>query len=82
MSRTPGAVRGQRQLLGIPNPESSRWSKEEDDLVRELAPREAAARTGRSLPAVYSRRRDLRVSDGRATKGRRRRRESPEAKEG
>jgi hypothetical protein len=65
------AVRRQRYLLGIPNPETNRWSDEEDDLVRTLRPREAAARTGRSLSAVYSRRLELGLPDGRVNNGRR-----------
>jgi hypothetical protein len=35
------------------------WTPEEDELVRALAPRRAAARTGRSLRAVYMRRHAL-----------------------
>ena len=37
------------------------WTPEEDELVRALPPAEAAARTGRTLPAVYQRRHDLGV---------------------
>jgi hypothetical protein len=37
------------------------WTFKEDQLVRSLPAREAARRTGRSLAAVYSRRRDLGV---------------------
>jgi hypothetical protein len=59
------AVRRQRYLLGIPNPETNRRSDEEDDLVGTLRPREAAARTGRSLSAVYGRRLELGLPDGR-----------------
>jgi hypothetical protein len=77
VGRTTEAVRSQRQLLGIPNPESNRWSPAEDGLVRALSAMEAAARTGRSLNAVYGRRRELGLSDGRAGNGRRGRRAGP-----
>jgi hypothetical protein len=54
------------RLLGRLRPSSSArcwvaWTFEEDNLVRSLPAREAARRTGRSLAAVYSRRRDLGV---------------------
>lgn len=42
------------------------WTKEEVELVRTLAPEEAARRTERSLSGVYKRRRKPRVSDGEA----------------
>jgi hypothetical protein len=71
VGRTPDAVRSQRQLLGIPNPDTNRWFEEEDRLVRALPAKEAAARTGRSLRAVYGRRRELGLPDGRAANGRR-----------
>lgn len=35
------------------------WTEAEDELVRQLRPAEAAAQTGRTLTAVYSRRSDL-----------------------
>jgi hypothetical protein len=57
--------------LGIPNPQTNRWSDEEDELVRALRPKEAAARTGRSFSAVYSRRLELGLLDGRVNNGRR-----------
>jgi hypothetical protein len=41
------------------------WSAGEDRLVRSLRRRAAARRTGRTLPAVYSRRRRLGMPDGR-----------------
>jgi hypothetical protein len=44
----------------------SPWTPEEDELVRTLPPVEVAERTGRSLAAVYDRRRVLRLPDGRA----------------
>jgi hypothetical protein len=52
------------RLLGRLRPSSSArcwvgWTSVEDELVRALPAREAARRTGRSLAAVYSRRRDL-----------------------
>ena len=37
------------------------WAPAEDELVRTLPPAEAAARTGRTLPAVYQRRHHLGV---------------------
>jgi hypothetical protein len=51
------------RLLGRLRPSSPArcwvaWTFEEDKLVRSLPAREAARRTGRSLAAVYSRRRD------------------------
>jgi hypothetical protein len=41
------------------------WTAREDALVRELRPKDVAKRTGRTLPAVYSRRYLLDVPDGR-----------------
>jgi hypothetical protein len=41
------------------------WTPAEDELVRTLPPAEVAKRTGRSLVAVYDRRRTLRLPDGR-----------------
>jgi hypothetical protein len=41
------------------------WTAEQDEAVRSLAPKEAAARTGRTLAAVWSRRRVLGLPDGR-----------------
>ena len=41
------------------------WTAEEDDLVQTLPAKEAAERTGRTLEAVYSRRSELGVPDGR-----------------
>jgi hypothetical protein len=35
------------------------WTPEEDDLLRTLPTAEVSERTGRTLPAVYSRRREL-----------------------
>jgi hypothetical protein len=42
------------------------WTEAEDEAVRTLRPAEAARRTGRTLGAVYDRRRDLGLADGRA----------------
>jgi hypothetical protein len=42
------------------------WAPWEDELVRALRPTDAARRTGRTLQAVYGRRRVLKLSDGRA----------------
>jgi hypothetical protein len=47
------------------------WTSEEDELVRTLPPAEVAQRTGRSLGAVYDRRRTLRLPDGRRERWRR-----------
>jgi hypothetical protein len=58
-----------REALGIPNPVGNRWSPEEDTLVRALLPPAAAARTGRSIKAVYARRRALGLPDGRVNSG-------------
>jgi len=44
------------------------WSAKEDALVRSLPAAEAAARTRRSLSAVYSRRSELGVNNGRTTR--------------
>ncbi len=44
------------------------WSAEEDALVRTLPAAEVAKRTRRSLAAVYSRRSELGVNDGRTTR--------------
>jgi hypothetical protein len=40
------------------------WTGEEDELVRTLLPRQASERTGRSLSAVYQRRRRLGEREG------------------
>jgi hypothetical protein len=41
------------------------WTHAEDEAVRTLSPAEAAERTGRTLRAVYSRRAELQLPDGR-----------------
>jgi len=41
------------------------WTEREDELVRTLAAKEVAKRTGRTLSAVWSRRRELQLPDGR-----------------
>jgi hypothetical protein len=41
------------------------WTSEDDDLVRSLPAEEVVRRTGRSLIAVYARRSELKVPDGR-----------------
>jgi hypothetical protein len=48
-----------------PRPDQCRWTAEEDDLVRTLPAGDAAARTGRTLKAIYSRRRAVGLPDGR-----------------
>ncbi|MBW3600059.1 MAG: hypothetical protein KY475_22650 [Planctomycetes bacterium] len=40
------------------------WTIREDEFVRKLSPKEAAARTGRTLAAVYKRRQLLRKGSG------------------
>ena len=52
--------------IGTRPPKAGRaWTPEEDDLVSTLPAAEVAARTGRTLTAVYERRRDLKLPDGR-----------------
>jgi hypothetical protein len=41
------------------------WTAEEDEAVRTLKPKEAAEKTGRTPVAVWSRRRALKLPDGR-----------------
>ncbi len=51
-----------RQMRGAPRPATGvrrPWTADEDGLVRLLPPGEAAARTGRSVSAVYNRRHGL-----------------------
>jgi len=51
---------------GVVPPKAGRlWTPDEDELVRSLPAVEAAGRTGRTLTAIYMRRRELRVADGR-----------------
>jgi hypothetical protein len=51
---------------GTRPPDGARlWTEEEDELVRALPGKEAAGRTGRTLTAVYKRRRQLGLPDGR-----------------
>jgi hypothetical protein len=44
------------------------WKADEDELVRTLPAAEVAARTGRILQAVYDRRHELQLPDGRRRK--------------
>jgi hypothetical protein len=46
-------------------PGTKTWTAQEDELVRTLRPKEAAQRTGRTLAAVWARRRELKLPDGR-----------------
>jgi hypothetical protein len=46
------------------------WTAEEDALVRELPAIEVVSRTGRTLQAVYSRRSQLGVNEGRTSRWR------------
>jgi hypothetical protein len=48
----------------LPKP-GSPWTEQEDALVRTLAAKEVAKRTGRTLVAVWARRRQLQLPDGR-----------------
>jgi hypothetical protein len=48
------------------------WTVDEDELLRTLPAPEVARRTGRTLAAVYSRRANLEMPDGRWRNGRRR----------
>jgi hypothetical protein len=41
------------------------WTAEEDELLRTLPAEEVAERTGRTLTAIYTRRRRLGMQDGR-----------------
>jgi len=75
--RTLAAVLGRRNKLKLPDgrvnngtsPRADGWTLEEDKVVRTLRAKDAAARTSRSLEAVYSRRHDLKVPDGRVNNG-------------
>jgi hypothetical protein len=71
VGRTANAVRVMRGRLGIPNPAarpgvygSPPWTAVEDHLVRTLPPAQAAARTGRTMHAVYGRRHHLGLTGG------------------
>jgi hypothetical protein len=70
VSRSRNAVRIKREQLGLPDPTDPAgrrrhrpWTAAEDELVRALPAAEAAARTSRTLQAVYQRRHDLGVTD-------------------
>jgi hypothetical protein len=60
-------VRQAREKRDIAPPEGqhARWTDEEDELVRTLSVPEVVKRTGRTLSAVYSRRGELKLPDGR-----------------
>ena len=75
--RTQQAVYARRRALQMPDgraqnmPHSAAaWEPEEDEAVRTLRPQEAAQATGRTLQAVYCRRNELQLPDGRASNGR------------
>jgi len=55
----------QRRRGTRPPNTGSPWTEQEDALVRTLAAKEVAKRTGRTLGAVWSRRRELELPDGR-----------------
>ena len=48
-----------RWVRGVPTSRGEPWTAREDELVRTIPPKGAAKRTGRSLAAVYNRRRVL-----------------------
>jgi hypothetical protein len=54
-----------RRFRRTDRPASRPWTPWEDELVREYAPSAAAVMTGRTVRAVYGRRRHLRCPDGR-----------------
>jgi hypothetical protein len=75
--RTLAAIFGHRHELGLPDGRAGRkvppspipgrpWTTSEDELVRTLPASSVAKRTGRTLRAVYGRRHELGVPDGRA----------------
>jgi len=87
IGRTEEAVRVMRSRQGIPNPaarpgayHSPDWTSEEDYLVRNLTPRIAAKRLGRTIDAVYSRRSLLGVKSFRGSPGKPRRLRQPNRK--
>src|SRR5262249_52748135 len=57
LGRSISAVSQKRRREGIPNPSPrpGSWTAAEDNAVRTLKPEEAAAATGRTLTAVYTR---------------------------
>jgi hypothetical protein len=65
-----GKMRAAALRNGSRSPKAGRaWTTEEDELLRTLPAQEVARRTGRSLTAVYSRRRKLGLPDGRRNSG-------------
>ena len=62
----------QRRRGAWPPAAGEPWTDDEDELLRTLPAPEVARRTGRTLAAVYCRRQDLRLPDGRRHNGRRR----------
>lgn len=63
----PDARPGRRVSMSVPG----RWTPKLDAIIRKLTPIEAAKKTGRSLSAVYTRRNQLGLDDGRKNNGRR-----------
>lgn len=59
------ALRRRKNLV----PRRVPWTELEDELVRTQSAAEAARKTGRSLGAIYARRWELGVRDGRRTGG-------------
>jgi hypothetical protein len=74
LKRTRDSVRQAREKRDIAPPDSQRprWTEGEDELLRTLPAPEVVRRTGRTLAAIYCRRRELELPDGRRHNGRRR----------
>jgi hypothetical protein len=61
--RTLGAVRQEREALGIPNPDSNRWTAEAVALLRTMPDREVARSFGRALASVTQKRCQLGIAN-------------------
>jgi hypothetical protein len=61
----------QRRRGAWPPAAGEPWTDDEDELLRTLPAAEVLRRTGRTLAAVYCRRRELELPDGRTRNGRR-----------
>jgi hypothetical protein len=65
-AQTRAKMSAAHRLRGTRPPKAGRtWTDEEDELVRTLPAAEVTARTGRSQQAVYDRRHELHLPDGR-----------------
>jgi hypothetical protein len=67
--QSPNAVAKKRLELGRPPVRPHRWTPEEDALVRALPVAGVARRTGRTLKAVWARRRVSQLPGGRVKNG-------------